>query len=349
MVSRENFDFVTSPVPTPAAGEALVEAHYVSLDPAMRGWLNEGKSYVPPVGVGEVMRAIGVGGVASNDPALAVGLRVGLTGIRRRRGRQDVTKSIRTWCLAALARRRRHAGHDRLLRPPRRRRQSGRTLVVRRRRRRRCRGSALGRSSACASLASPAAATSAAIVDSSVSTPSSTTRTTTCAVREHAPKASTSTSTTSAARSRSRARAAAAQGARGPCGATRSTTTPGSSARKITCPAGQPGAHGGFVSSTTRALSRSGAGSPRHRGQAQGQGEPSSTGSIVPEALCAVPRRRKPRQADPQDLTTRSLRTLASPALGAVERERHAPSRSRANASISATALSTPSRLGPRS
>ena len=34
----------------------------LSLDPAMRGWMNEGKSYIPPVGLGEVMRAGGVGG-----------------------------------------------------------------------------------------------------------------------------------------------------------------------------------------------------------------------------------------------------------------------------------------------
>ncbi|MGZ3405501.1 MAG: NADP-dependent oxidoreductase [Polyangia bacterium] len=84
MVSREHFDFVTSPVPSPAAGEALVEVQYVSLDPAMRGWLNDAKSYVPPVAIGEVMRAIGVGKVvASNDPAFAVGDFVtGMTGIQ---------------------------------------------------------------------------------------------------------------------------------------------------------------------------------------------------------------------------------------------------------------------------
>jgi NADPH-dependent curcumin reductase len=71
-------------VPAPAAGEALVEVQYVSLDPAMRGWLNDAKSYVPPVAIGEVMRALGVGKViASNDPALAVGdFVVGLTGIQ---------------------------------------------------------------------------------------------------------------------------------------------------------------------------------------------------------------------------------------------------------------------------
>ena len=50
----------------------------------MRGWMNEGKSYVPPVGIGEVMRAIGVGRVeASNNPDLSVGdLVSGLLGVQ---------------------------------------------------------------------------------------------------------------------------------------------------------------------------------------------------------------------------------------------------------------------------
>jgi NADPH-dependent curcumin reductase CurA len=84
MVGREHFDFVEAPAPSPAAGEALVEVQYASLDPAMRGWLNEAKSYVPPVGIGEVMRAIGVGRVVeSKDPALAAGDFVtGMTGIQ---------------------------------------------------------------------------------------------------------------------------------------------------------------------------------------------------------------------------------------------------------------------------
>ena len=84
MVSRENFDFVEAAAPSINDGEALVEVQYVSLDPAMRGWLNEGKSYVPPVGIGEVMRAIGVGRVVeSKDPSLAAGDFVtGMTGIQ---------------------------------------------------------------------------------------------------------------------------------------------------------------------------------------------------------------------------------------------------------------------------
>jgi NADPH-dependent curcumin reductase len=46
----------------------------LSLDPAMRGWMNDAKSYIPPVGIDEVMRAGGIGKVvASNNPKFAVG------------------------------------------------------------------------------------------------------------------------------------------------------------------------------------------------------------------------------------------------------------------------------------
>ncbi|NIA57078.1 NADP-dependent oxidoreductase [Massilia sp. TW-1] len=58
----------------PKDGEARVRVLYLSLDPAMRGWMNEGKSYIRPVAIGEVMRAGGVGVVeASNSPHVAVG------------------------------------------------------------------------------------------------------------------------------------------------------------------------------------------------------------------------------------------------------------------------------------
>lgn len=69
-----DWQFTTPPVGAPGDGEVLVKVLYLSLDPAMRGWMNEGKSYIPPVGIGEVMRAGGIGEViASNDPAFAVG------------------------------------------------------------------------------------------------------------------------------------------------------------------------------------------------------------------------------------------------------------------------------------
>ena len=62
------------PVAEPAEGGLVVKVLALSLDPAMRGWMNEGKSYIPPVGIGEVMRAGGIGVVvASRNPAFAVG------------------------------------------------------------------------------------------------------------------------------------------------------------------------------------------------------------------------------------------------------------------------------------
>ena len=74
MVSPENFAWREAEVPVPAEGEALVRNLYLSLDPAMRGWMNDAPSYVPPVGIGEVMRGGCVGRVEkSNDPALEEG------------------------------------------------------------------------------------------------------------------------------------------------------------------------------------------------------------------------------------------------------------------------------------
>ena len=69
-----DWQFTEEPVAEPADGGVLVKTLALSLDPAMRGWMNEGKSYIPPVGIGEVMRAGGIGVVvASKNPAFAVG------------------------------------------------------------------------------------------------------------------------------------------------------------------------------------------------------------------------------------------------------------------------------------
>jgi NADPH-dependent curcumin reductase CurA len=58
-------------------GELLIKVLFISLDPAMRGWMNQGRSYVPPVGIGEVMRALALGQVvASRNPQFAVGKHV---------------------------------------------------------------------------------------------------------------------------------------------------------------------------------------------------------------------------------------------------------------------------------
>lgn len=66
MPTRDNWKYTEEPVPEPRDGELLVKVLYLSLDPAMRSWMNEGKSYIPPVNVGEVMRAAGVGRVVSS-------------------------------------------------------------------------------------------------------------------------------------------------------------------------------------------------------------------------------------------------------------------------------------------
>jgi hypothetical protein len=69
-----DWDMTEEPVGTPGAGELMVEIAYVSLDPAMRGWMNAGASYIDPVEVGDVMRAGAVGHViASEHPGFAVG------------------------------------------------------------------------------------------------------------------------------------------------------------------------------------------------------------------------------------------------------------------------------------
>jgi NADPH-dependent curcumin reductase CurA len=74
MARRENWKYAEAPVPSPADGEFLVKIVYISLDPAMRGWMNEGRSYVPPVQIGDVMRALALGRVIeSKNPKFAVG------------------------------------------------------------------------------------------------------------------------------------------------------------------------------------------------------------------------------------------------------------------------------------
>jgi NADPH-dependent curcumin reductase len=53
---RGDWSLTEEPVPESSDGEFLVKILYISLDPAMRGWMNEGRSYIAPVGIGEVMQ-----------------------------------------------------------------------------------------------------------------------------------------------------------------------------------------------------------------------------------------------------------------------------------------------------
>ena len=85
MTTRADFSIEDGPVPQPGPGEFRVKVEYISLDPAMRGWMSEGRSYVPPVGLGDVMRAYAAGIVeASNNPSFKQGDAVqGLFGVQK--------------------------------------------------------------------------------------------------------------------------------------------------------------------------------------------------------------------------------------------------------------------------
>lgn len=62
------------PIPTAAEGQVIIKTHYVSLDPAMRGWIRDQKSYIPPVEIDAVMRAGTIGTVIeSRHPKFVVG------------------------------------------------------------------------------------------------------------------------------------------------------------------------------------------------------------------------------------------------------------------------------------
>jgi NADPH-dependent curcumin reductase len=84
LLKASDWNYTEEPVREPSDGEVLVKIQYISLDPAMRGWVNEGRSYIPPVAIGEVMRALAAGEViASNHPEIGVGDHVtGLLGVQ---------------------------------------------------------------------------------------------------------------------------------------------------------------------------------------------------------------------------------------------------------------------------
>jgi len=85
MVKDSDWQQVGEPLRELADGEILIKVLYLSLDPAMRGWMNDAKSYIRPVAIGEVMRAGGIGVVtASKSPKFAVGDHVsGPLGVQR--------------------------------------------------------------------------------------------------------------------------------------------------------------------------------------------------------------------------------------------------------------------------
>ncbi len=81
LVGEENFEYVETPIPEPGDGEVLVRNLFLSFDPTQRGWMEDRESYLPPVQLGEPMRAGSIGQVVeSNNPDFAKGDIVQTTG-----------------------------------------------------------------------------------------------------------------------------------------------------------------------------------------------------------------------------------------------------------------------------
>lgn len=74
MPDESTWTIEKNPIPSPKDGEFLIRHHYISLDPAMRGWMNDTRSYIPPIPLGDVMRSGSIGEVIeSKHPDFKVG------------------------------------------------------------------------------------------------------------------------------------------------------------------------------------------------------------------------------------------------------------------------------------
>jgi NADPH-dependent curcumin reductase CurA len=82
MVKESDFELRSSPIPKPGDGQVLVRNRWLAFEPAMRGWMSDRPSYIPPVPIGDVMRGMAVGEVIeSNLSGYAPGdLVSGMTG-----------------------------------------------------------------------------------------------------------------------------------------------------------------------------------------------------------------------------------------------------------------------------
>jgi len=70
LVRRDDFELVRQPVGELQAGEALVRVLYISMDPTNRVWMRDIPQYMPPVAIGEVMRAGGIGRIVQSRSTL---------------------------------------------------------------------------------------------------------------------------------------------------------------------------------------------------------------------------------------------------------------------------------------
>lgn len=80
---ESDFALETGDIPAPPSGGIIVRNHFASLDPAQRGWMDDTESYMPPISLGDPVRATTVGVVhASDNPRFAAGQWVmGLNGL----------------------------------------------------------------------------------------------------------------------------------------------------------------------------------------------------------------------------------------------------------------------------
>ncbi|MEE8473867.1 MAG: NADP-dependent oxidoreductase [Myxococcota bacterium] len=67
MVEESDFELTTTPLPIPGEGQLLIRNRMLAFEPAMRGWIDDKPSYMPPVPIGEVMRGMAVGEVVESN------------------------------------------------------------------------------------------------------------------------------------------------------------------------------------------------------------------------------------------------------------------------------------------
>jgi NADPH-dependent curcumin reductase len=67
LVDESTLTLETSPVPEAGEGEALIRVRYLSIDPTIRTWMDEVDGYLPPIGIGDVIRSGGIGEVVHSN------------------------------------------------------------------------------------------------------------------------------------------------------------------------------------------------------------------------------------------------------------------------------------------
>jgi NADPH-dependent curcumin reductase len=82
LLTKDDLEYIESPIPTLSSNQALVRNLYLSVDPTQRNWMSEMDQYLPPIKLGEVMRCVGIGQIIqSHHPHYQVGdLIQGFTG-----------------------------------------------------------------------------------------------------------------------------------------------------------------------------------------------------------------------------------------------------------------------------